>query len=171
VTTLREHGAIANAETLECPRRASSPRGTLCVRCAARTPLVVTPMQAVSAGPRRAPRSILPLTPSSCLKRRLAADAGGDEGVPGADQNQRTEASIWTAGSPPELANVVVQKNHSALALLGRDGGAHEATRRTLRPASRCSQPPRPGVHQPVCGRATAKVSASGQSEAGTPSP
>ena len=31
--------------------------------CAARTPLVVTPMQAVSAGPRRASRSILTLTP------------------------------------------------------------------------------------------------------------
>jgi hypothetical protein len=32
--------------------------------CAARTPLAVTPMQAVSAGPRRAPRSNLPLAPS-----------------------------------------------------------------------------------------------------------
>jgi hypothetical protein len=45
--------------------------GTLCIRRAARTPLVVTPMQAVSAGPRRAPRSILPLTPSSCLRLPL----------------------------------------------------------------------------------------------------
>jgi hypothetical protein len=52
--------------------------------CDARTPLVVTRMQAVSAGPRRAPRSILPLAPSSCLNRvsraGLTADAGGDHG-------------------------------------------------------------------------------------------
>jgi len=64
--------------------------GTLCIRRDSRTPLVVRPMQAVSAGPRRAPRSILPLTPSSRLKRgptrRLRADAGGDEGV---SQNDR----------------------------------------------------------------------------------
>jgi hypothetical protein len=44
----------------------------VCV-CGARTPLVVTPMQAVSAGPRGAPRSILPLTPSSCLHRASRA--------------------------------------------------------------------------------------------------
>jgi hypothetical protein len=65
--------------------------GTLCIRrVAARTPLVVTPMQAVSAGPRRAPRSILPLTPSSCLTRRLLADAG----VPGDDQNKNQVDSL-----------------------------------------------------------------------------
>jgi hypothetical protein len=64
--------------------------GTLCIRRDARTPLVVTPMQAVSAGPRRAPRSILPLTPSSCLTRRLLADAG----VPGDDQNKNQVDSL-----------------------------------------------------------------------------
>ena len=42
----------------------------------------MTPMQAVSASPRRAPRSILRLTPSSCFARRLTADAGEAEGVP-----------------------------------------------------------------------------------------
>ena len=62
----------------------------LCIRRDARTPLVVTPMQAVSAGPRRAPRSILPLTPSSCLTRRLLADAG----VPGDDQNKNQVDSL-----------------------------------------------------------------------------
>jgi len=62
----------------------------MCVPCDARTPLVVTPMQAVSAGPRRAPRSILPLTPSSCLTRRLLADAG----VPGDDQNKNQVDSL-----------------------------------------------------------------------------
>ena len=46
--------------------------GALCLAawCGARTLLVVTPMQAVSVGPRRAPRSVLPLTPSSCLNSR-----------------------------------------------------------------------------------------------------
>ena len=38
-----------------------------------RTPLVVTPMQAVITGPRRAPRSILRLTSSSRLKRASRA--------------------------------------------------------------------------------------------------
>jgi hypothetical protein len=61
------HGAIMSAATLERPRLASSPPGTLCIRRDARTPLVVTPMQAVNAGPRHASRSILPLTPSSCF--------------------------------------------------------------------------------------------------------
>src|ERR1039458_455608 len=79
-----------SAATLERPRLASSPPGTLCIRRDARTPLVVTPMQAVSAGPRRAPRSILPLTPSSCLTRRLLADAG----VPGDDQNKNQVDSL-----------------------------------------------------------------------------
>jgi hypothetical protein len=65
--------------------------GTLCIRrVMPRTPLVVTPMQAVSAGPRRAPRSDLPLTPSSCLTRRLLADAG----VPGDDQNKNQVDSL-----------------------------------------------------------------------------
>jgi hypothetical protein len=48
--------------------------------CDAPTPLVLMPMRAASEGPRRAPRSILPFTPSSCLARRLAADAGRGEG-------------------------------------------------------------------------------------------
>jgi hypothetical protein len=47
--------------------------GTLCVTCDAWTPLVVTPMQAVSTGPRRAPRSILPPAPSSCRNRASRA--------------------------------------------------------------------------------------------------
>jgi hypothetical protein len=55
----------------------------------------VTPIQAVSAGPRRAPRSILPLTPSSSLSH--ASRAGQRQtpeeprGCRGADQDQRTE--------------------------------------------------------------------------------
>jgi hypothetical protein len=81
-----------SAKTLERPHPTSSPAWhpvhQACV--AARTPLVVTPMQAVSAGPRRAPRSILPLTPSSCLTRRLLADAG----VPGDDQNKNQVDSL-----------------------------------------------------------------------------
>ena len=63
VTASAKHGAIVSVATHERPRLASSPPGTLCLLCAARTPLVVTPMQAVSAGPARAPRSMLPLTP------------------------------------------------------------------------------------------------------------
>ncbi len=63
--------------------RRRRPPGTLCIRRDARTPLVVTPMQAVSTGPRRAPRSILPLMPQACLTPRLTADTGGDGGCRG----------------------------------------------------------------------------------------
>ena len=54
--------------------------GTLCIRRDPRTPRVGTPMQAVIAGPRRAPRSILSRAPSSCFKLPHAQanyDAGG----------------------------------------------------------------------------------------------
>ncbi len=90
---LGEHGAIVSAETLERPHPASSPVSSwhpVLKVCEARTPLVVTPMQAVSAGPRRAPRSILPLMPSSCFTRRLLADVG----VPGDDQNTNQVDSL-----------------------------------------------------------------------------
>ena len=66
-----------------------------------RTPLVVTPMQAVSAGPRRASRSILPLTASSCLTHRLTADAVETRGCR-ADQNQRSvlrSGAVHAAGA------------------------------------------------------------------------
>jgi len=50
-----------SAARLERLQLAWSPHpGTLCIRRDARTPLVVTPIQAVSTGPRRARRSILP---------------------------------------------------------------------------------------------------------------
>jgi hypothetical protein len=65
VTMLRDRGSIVSAESLELPRLASLPPGTQCIRRDARTPLVVRPMQAVSESPRCAPRSVLPLTPSS----------------------------------------------------------------------------------------------------------
>jgi hypothetical protein len=69
-----KHGAIVSATVLERPRLASSPpTGTLCLWCDTRTPLVETPMQAVSAGPRRAPRSIRPLALSSRLTRASRA--------------------------------------------------------------------------------------------------
>jgi hypothetical protein len=54
--------------------------GTQCIRRDPRTPRVGTPMQAVIAGPRRAPRSILSRAPSSCFKLPHAQanyDAGG----------------------------------------------------------------------------------------------
>jgi hypothetical protein len=62
VTAPRQHGAIVSAETLDRPHLASSPASwhPMCIPCDARTPLVVKPMQAVSTGPRRARRSILP---------------------------------------------------------------------------------------------------------------
>jgi hypothetical protein len=64
-----------SAAMLERRRLASSPPGTLCIRRDARTPLDVTPMQAVSTGPRRAPRSILALhlLHGSCLRRASRA--------------------------------------------------------------------------------------------------
>ena len=43
---VRQHGAIMSAATLERPRLASSPPGTLCIRRDARTPLVVTRVHA-----------------------------------------------------------------------------------------------------------------------------
>ncbi len=76
-----------SAATLERPRLASSPPGTLCIRRDARTPLAVTPMQAVSAGPATCPEV------GSCRSPRRRAsdvphaqannDVGGDEGVRG----------------------------------------------------------------------------------------
>ena len=68
-TTLRQHGAIVSAETLDRPHLASSPASwhPMCIPCECSDAPYCDPVQAVSAGPRRAPRSILPLTPSSCL--------------------------------------------------------------------------------------------------------
>jgi hypothetical protein len=73
----------------------------------------VTPMQAVSAGPRRASRSILPLTASSCLTHRLTADAVETRGCR-ADQNQRSvlrSGAVHAAGArrigEPERGDLV----------------------------------------------------------------
>jgi len=89
VTAPRQHGAIVSAETLDRPHLASSPASwhPMCIPCDARTPLVVTPMQAVSPGPETCPE-VDPAAHSfvvaqSCLTRRLTADVGGDEEVPG----------------------------------------------------------------------------------------
>jgi hypothetical protein len=71
--------------------------GTLCIRRDARTPLVVTPMQAVSAGPATCPEV------GSCRSPRRRAsdvphaqannDVGGDEGVRG--RSEPAIRSVW----------------------------------------------------------------------------
>jgi hypothetical protein len=65
--------ACATFEESPSSRLGRPPPDTLCITCEAQTPLAVTPMQAVSAGPRRAPRSILLLTPSSYFRRASRA--------------------------------------------------------------------------------------------------
>ncbi len=104
VTTLREHGAIVSAETLGRPRRAPPPAWhpvhqacVMRVMRDARTPLVVTPMQAVSAGPATCPEV------GSCRSPRRRAsdvphaqannDVGGDEGVRG--RSEPAIRSVW----------------------------------------------------------------------------
>ena len=87
-----------SAATLERPRLASSPPGTLCIRREARTPLVVRPMQAVIASPRRAPRSDSAahafLLPQTCFTRRLTADAGGAKGAGGRSEPANRAVSL-----------------------------------------------------------------------------
>jgi len=53
-----DHGEVHLGHSPESLRALTI--GTLCIRRDAGTPLVVTPIQAVSTGPRRARRSILP---------------------------------------------------------------------------------------------------------------
>ena len=68
------HGAIMSAATLERPRLASSPPGTLCIRRETRTPLVVSrckPSAQVLDVPRGDPAAHSFLITQTCLTRRL----------------------------------------------------------------------------------------------------
>ena len=55
-------------------------------------------------------RSPLPRASQACLTRTLTADAGGAKGVPGADQNQRTELSDRCGSSACRLYERLVPK-------------------------------------------------------------
>jgi hypothetical protein len=81
----------------------------VCDACDARTPLVVTPMQAVSAGPRRAPRSILLLTPSSYFSlphARANSRRRRRRGVPG-DRSEPVNRAVLCASTLKTLRSSV----------------------------------------------------------------
>jgi hypothetical protein len=108
---LREHGAIVSAARLGRPRRTPPPASWHLVHqaCDARTPLVVTPMQAVSAGPRRAPRSILLLTPSSYFSlphARANSRRRRRRGVPG-DRSEPVNRAVLCASTLKTLRSSV----------------------------------------------------------------
>ena len=126
MTTLHEHGAIVSAATLERPRPASSPSWhPMCIPCDARTPLVVTPMQAVSAGPETCPKvgpAAHPfLVPQSCFMRRLPMTPEETRGAGGRSEpaNRAVDLGALGVGSlSPLAAQIRLSARRRGLSLL-----------------------------------------------------